>query len=84
VGLWRKCLRVVGAPVPLYKSLVKHLGQFGGALQNLSFESLTLANTHISCGLPELNVAIRVRIDRVEIDFWRLHEISADVAHRSY
>lgn len=69
-------------PVPLYKSLVKHLGQFGGALQNLSFESLTLANTHISCGLPELNVAIRVRIDRVEIDFWRLHEISADVAHR--
>ena len=30
-------------PVPLYKSLVKHLGQFGGALQNLSFESLTLA-----------------------------------------
>ncbi|MCX6621376.1 MAG: hypothetical protein NTY38_09900 [Acidobacteria bacterium] len=73
---------LLSAPAPLYKALVKHLGQFGGNLQNLSSESPSLADTHVSCRLPELNVVIRVRIDRVELDFWKLHEMSADIAHR--
>lgn len=73
---------LLGAPVPLYRSLVTHLGPFGVTLQNLKFESSGLADSHVSCGLPELNVGIRVRVDRVEIDFWRLHEIGADSADR--
>src|SRR5260370_16773545 len=67
---------------PLYRSLLKQLGQFGATLQSLKWESPTLADSHVSCSLVEMNVAIRVRIDRIEIDFWRLHESSKDIASR--
>jgi hypothetical protein len=69
-------------PVLLYRSLLKHLGQFGAALQSIKWEAHNVADSHVSCGLVEMNVLIRVRIDRMEIEFWRLQEIGADVANR--
>lgn len=73
---------LLGGPVPLYRNLVKHLEPFGVTLQNLKLESPNLADSHVSCGLLELNVGIRVRVDRLEVDFWRLHEIGANSANR--
>src|SRR5438105_4076229 len=69
-------------PVPLYRSLLKHLGQFGATLQSVKWEGQTVADSHVSCGLVEMNVLIRVRIDRLEIEFWRTQEIGAGVANR--
>jgi len=60
--------------VLLYRSLLKQLGQFGATLQSIKWESPTLADSHVVCGLVDMNVAVRVRIDRIEIDFWRLHD----------
>jgi hypothetical protein len=70
------------APVQLYRSLLKQLGQFGASLQSIKWESPSLADSHVVCGLAEMNVAIRVRIDRIEIDFWRLHESGTEIASR--
>lgn len=70
------------APAALYKSLLKHLGQFGAILQNIKWEAPSLADSHVSCSLPEMGVAIRVRIDRAEIDFWRFQESSTEIASR--
>jgi hypothetical protein len=82
-GAYRdSAFNLLAPAIPLYRSLVNHLGQFGATLQSLGIESSDLPNAHVSCKLPDLNVVVRVRLDRVEIDFWRAHEISADLTHR--
>ena len=73
---------LLAAPTPLYRSLLKHLGVFGATFQNFKVETPSLADSHISCSLPDLNTAIRIRLDRFEIDCWRLHEIGTETAHR--
>ena len=73
---------LLAAPTPLYKSLLKQLGVFGANLQDLKVETPTLADTHINCGLPDLGTSIRIRLDRLEIDCWRLNEIGTETAER--
>ena len=73
---------LLAAPTPLYKSLLKQLGDFGANLQDLKVETPTLADTHINCSLPDLSTSIRVRLDRLEIDCWRLNEIGTETAER--
>lgn len=69
---------LLAAPTPLYRSLLKHLSVFGATLQNFKIETPSLADSHVSCTLLDLNTAIRARLDRFEIDCWRLHEIGTD------
>ena len=70
------------APVPLYRGMLKHLGPFGATLQSLRIETASLADAHVSCTLLDLNTAIRVRLDRVEYDCWKLHEVGAEAAQQ--
>lgn len=70
------------APAPLYRSMLKHLSPFGATLQSLRIETSSLADAYVSCTLLELNTAIRVRLDRLEYDCWKLHEVGSDGAQR--
>jgi len=69
-------------PAPLYRSLLNHLGPFGATTQSLKFESPSISDSNATCTLADLNAAIRIRLERMEIDFWKLHEISADTANQ--
>lgn len=70
------------APAPLYRSMLKHLGPFGGTLQSLKIDTASLADANLSCTLLELNTAIRIRLDRFEYDCWKLNEVGAEGAQR--
>jgi hypothetical protein len=69
-------------PVPLYQGMLKHLSPFGATLQSLRVETASLADAQVSCSLLDLNAAIRVRLDRVEFDCWKLHEVGSDAAQQ--
>jgi hypothetical protein len=73
---------LLAAPVPLYRSLLKHLRLFGATLQNFRLETQNLADSHIVVVLPDLNTTIRIRLDRFELDCWKLQEIGTETAHR--
>lgn len=73
---------LLAAPMPLYRGMLKHLGPFGATLQSLRIETASLADAQVSCTLLDLNTAIRVRLDRVEYDCWKLHEVGAEAAQQ--
>lgn len=70
-------------PVLLYRSLLKHLAPFGATLQGLRAETADLPSTQVSCSLIDLDTNVRVRLDRLEFDCWKLHEVGAEAAERA-
>ena len=71
------------SPAPLYQNLIKQLGKYGATIQNLTSlipPFTPLADVNISCFLTELNVTTQVRLDRLEINFLRFHELGLERA----
>src|SRR5262249_43963823 len=66
-------------PITLYRNFLKQLGKFGANLNGLRMDSATLAEASLSCYLHELNVFIACRIDRVDVTYSKLHELSPDI-----
>jgi len=62
--------------------MLKHLGPFGATLQSFKIETAGLADANVSCTLPGLNTAIRIRLDRFEYDCWKLNEVGGEGAQR--
>lgn len=73
---------LLASPTALYRSLLKHLNVFGATLQNFKVETPSLAETHLSCVLLDISTAIRVRLDRFELDFWKFHELGTETTNR--
>ena len=73
---------LLSAPIPLYRSLLKHLSLFGATFQNFRLETPNLADCHIVVALPDLNSTIRISLDRFELDRWKLQEVGTETAHR--
>lgn len=67
-------------PIPLYQTLLKHLGKYGLALKDLKVEAV-LADAHISAYLLDLSANLGIRLDRLEAGFLRLHDIGAELAN---
>jgi hypothetical protein len=70
---------LLASPTPLYRSLLKHLNVFGATLQNFKAETPSLADTHLSCVLLDINTAIRIRLDRLGLTQKQLHRLGAMV-----
>jgi len=71
---------LLASPAPLLKSLLTRLAPHGANLNSLRIETTALPDANITCSLLELNTAVRVRLDRVSIDFLKLSETGIDVA----
>lgn len=69
-------------PISLYNSLIKHVGKYGVGLKDLKYDSTTLVDANITAFLLDLNTTLRIRLDRLETNFFRLHNIGADVANQ--
>jgi hypothetical protein len=66
-------------PLALYKSLTSNFAPFGCTLGSLGWENPNFQNTAITCNLSDLGATIRIRIDKVQIEFPRLHELATPV-----
>jgi hypothetical protein len=67
-------------PGPLYQSLLTHLGKHGATLQSLTYAAPPFADANVSCLLTELSVTTQIRLDRLEINFLRFHEVGRERA----
>lgn len=67
-------------PAPLYRNLLKHLGKYGANLSSLRFDAAVLAEATLSCSLLQLNTFVQVRLDRLEVNFLKLHEVGEEAA----
>ncbi len=75
-------LGLLAQAIPLYSSILKHLGKYGVGLNNLRWETAVLADTNLTIHLLDLNAMFRIRLDRLEANFFKLHEVSIEAAHR--
>ncbi|MFQ5853694.1 MAG: hypothetical protein ACE5JU_24310 [Candidatus Binatia bacterium] len=71
---------LLATPVPVYQSLLKHLGKYGANLNNLKYDATVISEANINCYFLDFNAMIRVRLDRLEVNFFRLHEIGEEIA----
>jgi hypothetical protein len=80
----RLAFGLLSPPPALYQNLLNHLTRYGATLQSLSFkaEQPSLADASVSCFLSELNTLIYVRLDRLEINFLKVHEIGVETANQ--
>lgn len=67
-------------PIPVYKNLLKHLGKYGVTLNNLKYDATMISEANISCYFLDFSAMIRVRLDRLEVSFFKLHEIGEGIA----
>lgn len=67
-------------PIPVYQSLLKHLGKYGATLNNLKYDATVMSEANISCYFLDFSVMIRVRLDRLEVNLFKLHEIGEEIA----
>ena len=68
-------------PVTLYRQLIKHLGTYGATLQSLKFDGTILADANVSCIIVSLDTLVRVGLDRLEVNFFKLHEVGEEIAY---
>lgn len=54
-------------PIPIYKSLLEHLGAEGAELSSLRIDTASLATANVACILGKTNTTVRIRIDRFEV-----------------
>jgi hypothetical protein len=58
---------LLATPIPIYKSLLEHLGEEGAELSSLRNDTASLATANVACILGKTNTTVRVRLDRFEI-----------------
>src|SRR5690349_10590187 len=73
---------LLATPLPLVKRLFKDLGPYGLSIRDIKLETPTLGDAHLDCVLNEINCVARMYLDRLEIDYLKLHEIGTEVATR--
>jgi hypothetical protein len=73
---------LLASPVLLYQSLLQELNGFGASLSSLKFESTTLSDANVSCSLVSISTLARVRLDRLQVSFFRLHEVGEVTARQ--
>lgn len=71
---------VVANPIPLYRNFLGHLGKYGANLGTLRADVLVLQDANVNCYLQELSTFVRMRLDRLEINFLKLHEVGPEAA----
>jgi hypothetical protein len=62
-------------PTPLYRGLLKHLAPYGAKLDQLRIDAATVSEAQVVCALWDINASVNVRLDRLEVTYFRLHEI---------
>jgi hypothetical protein len=72
----------LATPAPLYRSLLKHLRQYGFTLDSLTYESHPVSETKISCYQLALSTHIWIRLDRLEIAFLKMYEVGGQIAQQ--
>ena len=75
-------LDLITEAVSLSKNVLKHLSKFGLNLAGLRLDGPTFADVNLNFGIPQLGVSGQVRLDRLEINFWKLGEVGAEVANQ--
>jgi hypothetical protein len=70
------------SPAPLYQNLLKHTGKYGATLHGITYVAPPLADANVSCFLPEFSANIQIRLDRLEINFLRFHEVGGELAQQ--
>ncbi len=70
----------LASPIAVYKNLLKHLGKYGASLQDLKIDATVLSEANISCYIPNLGTLITLRLDRLLVNFVKLHEIGEELA----
>lgn len=74
--------KLLANPVPVYENLLRNLGKYGASLRDLKYETADLAEANISCTLLDLSVTVRVRLDRLDVTFFRLDTVGEKLAHQ--
>ena len=67
-------------PIPVYEGFLEVFSKHGASLRDLKYEGSVLSEASISCSLLNLNVLVRVRLDRLEVTFFRLDSIDEKTA----
>ena len=67
-------------PIPVYKTLLKYIGKYGATLKDLKIDTTSLSEANISCYVLDLHTMITLRLDRIQVSFFKLHEIGEETA----
>ncbi len=62
-------------PVPLYRSLLRHLAVHGLTTAQLKYEGASVADTAVTCSLLAYSAWINVRLTNLEVQFLRLRDL---------
>lgn len=71
---------MLSAPIPLYKSLLKNLGKYGATTKDLNIYTMEISEANVSCPLVSLDALVRVRLDKLEVNFLDLGKIGQELA----
>lgn len=72
--------RLLANPIPVYERFLEAFGKYGASLRDLKYEGAVLSEANISCSLLNFSVLVRVRLDRLEVTFFRLDMIDEKAA----
>jgi hypothetical protein len=67
---------------PFYENLIKHLGKYGLGLNNLQADLNVLSEANVNCSLLDLWAQVRISLESLEINFFRLHEVGTETANQ--
>ncbi len=75
-------------PVPVYRSLLRQFEGLGASLDSFRIDTALLSTARITCNLYNLDVAVNVGIERLDLAFRKLHQLSeqqtSDILLRSW
>ena len=81
-------LTLVISVFSVFEKLLSSFSVYGTSLNDFKVEGATLSDLHLTCALPKVNTTIRFYLDRMEIDFGRVHQIgevaAIEVARRAW
>jgi hypothetical protein len=72
--------RLLANPVPIYDSFMKVFKKYGVSLRDLKFETGDFSQTNINCSLLNFNVLVRVKVEQLEVSFYRFESIGNEKA----
>jgi len=74
--------KLLANPIPIYEGFLEAFRKYGVSLRDIKYEGSVLSEANISCTLLNFNVLVRVRLDRLEVTFFRLDIIDEKAANQ--
>lgn len=73
---------LLGTPIPLYRNLLNRLRPYGATFKDLSVNVATLSEANLRCTLLALGTSIVLHLDRLDVNFVRVHETGKETAYQ--